>query len=118
MRAEIGTREAAARQYEWRVTRKAELEAKIRQGKIAAEKAERERLQRLEQARIDRLLKAASDLRTANYIREYVAAVQSAIASRNGPASSRIHEWVAWAFAQADRIDPLTNDEILNAMDE
>jgi hypothetical protein len=118
MRAENGTREDAIRHYEWRVTRKAELEEETRRRKIAAEKAERERFQRLEQERIDRLLKSAAALRTANYIREYVAAVQSAIAGRNGPGIPKLHEWVVWALAQAERIDPVANDAFLNTMDD
>jgi hypothetical protein len=71
----------------------------------------------LEQARIDRLLKDAYDLRTANYIREYVAAVQSAIAARNVPATPKLREWVLWALAQAERIDPVTSDAFLTVID-
>jgi hypothetical protein len=54
---EIRYRERAIRQYQWRIERKAELEGEERQRKLAAERAEKERQKRIEQARIDGLLR-------------------------------------------------------------
>ena len=57
--AEIQHREAAVRQFQWRVQRKAALEEEERRRRLEAERAERERQKRLEKARGDRLLRDA-----------------------------------------------------------
>jgi hypothetical protein len=51
--AEVEYRKGVERRHELRKERKAELEEKMRQRKLAIERAERERIQKLEKARID-----------------------------------------------------------------
>jgi hypothetical protein len=88
--AEIKCRERAIRQYQWRVERKAELEEKEQQQKLAAERAGKERQKRIEQARIDRLLKDAAAFQQAGEIRKYVEAIRLA-PLRHGTSSTE--EW-------------------------
>jgi hypothetical protein len=114
--SEIQCRESAFRQYEWRVGRKADLEEQIRQRKIAAERTEKERLERLEQARIDRLLKDARSFEMAGQIRHYVGAVRSVIEDRGASIDADFESWRAWAIAQADRIDPSIGNRFLNSI--
>ena len=116
--AELQYREGAIRQYDWRVTRKAELEEKERQRKIEAERAEKARLRRIEQARIDRLLKAAAAFQQANEIRKHVEAIRSVRASKEQSSSEEFDQWSEWALAQADRIDPAIGGAFLAAMQD
>jgi len=78
--AELTYREGCVRQFEWRLKRKAEREEEIRQHQIELERQARERQQKLEQARIDRLLEEAATLRRATDIRAYVHEVRRAAA--------------------------------------
>jgi hypothetical protein len=64
--------------YEWRLERKAELQAEARRRKEEQERKERERLAQLERERLERLFAAASDWRRANDLRAFVAAVRDA----------------------------------------
>jgi tRNA(Glu) U13 pseudouridine synthase TruD len=57
--SEFRQRERAVPRHQWRAERRAELEEEKIQRKLKAERAERERRKRLEQARIDCLLKDA-----------------------------------------------------------
>jgi hypothetical protein len=113
--AEIRYREGAIRQYGWRVERKAELEAEERQRELEAEHAEKDRQKRIEQARIDRLLRDAAVFQQAGEIRKYVEAIRLA-QSRNGMSSDEFERWSQWALEQADRIDPVTGGAFLMAM--
>ncbi len=72
LHAEVRYRESVVRHYEWRVERKAQLEEERRRRKLEAERAEREHIKRLEQARTDRLLADAAALQQASIIRDYV----------------------------------------------
>ena len=113
--AERQYREGALHQYEWRVKRKAELEAKERQRQIEAERAERARQQRIEQARIDRLLKDAAAFHQANQIRHYVEALRSVHTGNAVASPEEFDQWSEWALAQANRIDPAKNEKFLTA---
>lgn len=104
--AERQYRDSELRQHEWLVKRKAELEEQERQRQIAAEKAARERLRRIERARIDRLLKDAAALQQANIIRQYVDALRTLQTSKAMTSAEEFDRWMAWALEQADRIDP------------
>jgi hypothetical protein len=76
------------------VRRKAELKEEARQYQLQLDREERERRQRLEQARIGRLLDEAASLRRANDIRAYVDAVKKMIASETTSFSSdTIERW-------------------------
>ncbi|MBB5337829.1 hypothetical protein [Tunturiibacter gelidoferens] len=116
--AEIRYRERANHQYQWRVERKAKLEDEERQRMLETERAEKERQKRIEQARIDRLLRDAAAFQRAGEIRRYVEAIRVA-QSRNGTISSdEFGRWSQWALTQADRIDPITGGAFLTAMQD
>jgi hypothetical protein len=116
--AEIQYRENALRQYQWRVRRKAELEEEERKRKVEAERAEKERQKRVEQARINRLLRDAAAFQQAGEIRKYVEVIRSAMARDNSSSMDEVEQWSKWALAQADRIDPAIGARFLNAMQD
>jgi hypothetical protein len=106
--AEINYRERCVRGFEWRVQRKARLEEDARNYQLQLDREERERRQRLEQARIDQLLNEAASLRRATDIRAYVDAVNAAVRREAASNSSdAIQRWSVWALAESDRIDPV-----------
>jgi hypothetical protein len=116
--AEIRYRERAIHQYQWRLERKAELEEEERQRKFEVERAGKERQKRIEQDRIDRLLRDAAAFQQAGEIRKYVEAIRLA-RSRDGMSSfEEFERWSRWALAQADRIDPVTGGAFLMAMQD
>lgn len=67
-----------------------------------AERKERERLAELKRQRRERLLGYARDHRAAEDMRAFVA-VESKAEARAG-----VSEWLNWARAVADRLDPLS----------
>lgn len=70
--AEAGYRDSVTWRYNRRVERKAELEEEDRRLKLEAERAEPERINQLEQARIDGLLSDAAAFQRSAAIRQYV----------------------------------------------
>jgi hypothetical protein len=116
--AEVRSRERAIHQYKWRVERKAELEEEERQRKLKAESAEKERQKRIEQARIDRLLRGAAAFQQAGEIRKYVEALRLAQSRNRTSSFEEFERWSQWALAQADRIDPVTGGAFLSAMQD
>lgn len=104
--AEVRLREDAVRRHQWRIDRKAALEEEDRQRVIEQARLERERLERLEQARIAALLKAADDFRRAQEIRAYVAALGETLDPSDTGRWTDYEVWASWARRQADRIDP------------
>lgn len=114
--AEIQYRENALRQYQWRVRRKAELEEEERKRKLEAERAEKERQKRIEQARINRLLRDAEAFQQAGEIRKYVEVIRLAMARDSSSSMDDFEQWSEWALAQADRIDPAIGGRFLKAM--
>lgn len=81
--AEVEYRETALRHHKWRIERKAELEEEERKRKLEAERAERERQKRIEQGRVNRLLRDAAAFQQAGEIRKYVEAIRLAQARDN-----------------------------------
>jgi hypothetical protein len=116
LRAEVLYREGVQRQYAHRVERKSRLEEELRRQKAEAEKAERERLRKLEQARIDRLLADAAALQQAMVIRDYVQRIRSAQATAPTVPHEELQKWADWASAQADRLDPSLGNGFLVSM--
>jgi hypothetical protein len=114
--AEVQHRESALRHYQWRVERKAVLEEEERKRKLEAERRERERVKRLEQGRIDRLLKDAAAFQQAAAIRKYVEAIQLTQGCSGVATADDLERWSKWALAQADRIDPAIGGSFLKAM--
>jgi hypothetical protein len=84
--------------------------------KLKAECDERERRQRLERARIERLLKDAAAFQQAGAIREYVKAIRLALSSREACSAEELGRWTQWALSEADRIDPAVGGAFLTAM--
>ncbi len=113
--AEIQYRENALRQYQWRVQRKAAIEEEERKRKLEAERAERERQKRIEQGRVDRLLRDAAAFHQASTIRKYVDAIRLTQARDSFPSPDDVEQWSQWALAQADRIDPAIGGRFLQA---
>jgi hypothetical protein len=115
--AEVQYREGVVRQYEWRVKRKAEIEQEIIKRRIEAERAEKERLRRLEQARVDRLLQDAAAFRKAEDIRSYVHEVCTA-AEGTTSSTEEVERWSSWALSIAGGIDPSIGGRFLSSMDD
>lgn len=100
VRGEMQYRSDVAQDRQWMLEEKARREAEARRQRLEAERREAERVERLERARCDHLLKLADRLRTSEDIRALVAAV---LTPENG---SRLSEWRTWALGVADRLDP------------
>jgi hypothetical protein len=115
--AETSYRNGLAMQREWIIKRKAEAEAELARRKQEAERKARELAERLARERIARLLAQAKALARADQIRTYVDAVRLRIA--DGPITQDDFEaWADWARREADRIDPVKNGTIIEAIDE
>jgi hypothetical protein len=115
--AEIQYREHALHHYQWLIKRKAEVEEEERKRKLEAERAERERQKRIEQGRINRLLRDAAAFQQAGEIRKYVEAIRQANAL-DGSSIEEVEQWSKWALAQADRLDPALGQRFSNAMQD
>jgi hypothetical protein len=103
----------------WHHTSEIERRAReIREAKLAAEKAEADRIayeKAAAAARIKQLIDGADALERAARIRRYVAAVRAENAAMPEPASSdALDAWAAWALAQADSIDPVASGRFLS----
>jgi hypothetical protein len=77
---------------------KANLEEELRQKQLAAERAEREQIQKLEKARIDRLLGQAAAFEQAIVIRKYVEAVHNAISELSDLPTEKFDAWSRWPW--------------------
>lgn len=113
LRAEVLYRASVVRHYQWRIKQKADLEEEQRRRELESEKAERERIQRLEQARVDRLLVDAAALQQAAIIRDYVQRIRSAQSGALRVSGDDLERWSEWALTQADRIDPSLTDSFM-----
>jgi hypothetical protein len=82
-----------------------EQEAWVEQQRTWEAQERRRRLEREEQARVERLLVHAAALREADDIRTLVARVENS----GGKAAAA---WSAWALARADQLDPLVSGNI------
>jgi len=107
LKAEEDARDARIRQYRYEIESRA---ARIRDARVAAERAERDRIARREtnaKQRIQMLIDGADSLEKAERIRRYVAAVRQRVAANSdGSEAAALVDWSAWALAQADSIDP------------
>lgn len=100
-------------------------EARFRRSLVEAVEAERERRERVEEARrleLERLrVSRLDDLRTsgellaeAGRIRDLVRRVESAMRDRSDIDPSRLHRWRAWALSQADAVDPILSGQVMS----
>lgn len=105
-------REGAIRHHAWLIERKATAEKEERKRKTEEERKRREHQAKLEKQRVDYLLGQSTALRQAGEIRAYVDAVRQANAISDNPMSpGEFEQWVEWALAQADRIDPIRSGQ-------
>ncbi len=90
---------------------------KVREAKLAAEKAEADRIAKgkaAAAARVGTLIDGAAALERAATIRRYVAAVRSECLDRPEITSAdTLDRWAAWALAEADAIDPITSQRFV-----
>lgn len=115
--AETSYRNGLAMQREWIIERKAEAAAELVRRKQEAERKARELAEELARERIARLLAQAKALTRADQIRTYVDAVRLRIAE-DAITRDDFEAWAAWARQEADRIDPVKNGTIAEAIDE
>lgn len=109
---EIKYREHIQWGYDWSITRREErIEAKRLQ-KLEEERLARELKEKLDQARIDKLLFEASSLQKAEVIRAYVKSIRFNSVSIEASMDD-IESWAEWALEQADRIDPIRSCSFL-----
>lgn len=96
--------------YEESIRRREEMRQEEIRVKLAAEKAERERLIRLEVDRLKRLTDSADNYHRAQTIRSFVATVINMSITDTDP--ERVARWREWALLQADKLDPITTGQI------
>jgi hypothetical protein len=113
---EMQYREHQVSFYEEAVRRREEMRQAAIKRKLEQEKAERDRVLKLEEDRLKRLVDSAENHRRANDIRGFVASVIANPAPTAG--EDRVGRWQAWALAQADRIDPITTGRIWDDVSE
>jgi len=106
MRILIIARQKLHRSIRWRIEdrKKRELE------RIQAEK---DRLRREEQERIQNLEIQAENWRKSRYIRDYLKAAVDYITAKHGgyDEGSEFGQWLKWAHNHANRLDPLVADK-------
>ena len=114
--AEIKYRENARHQHEWRIKRRAQLEEEQRKRKLEAERAERERQKRIEQSRVNGLLRDAAAFQQAGEIRKYIEAIRQTLSLDESHSIEEFEGWSRWALTQADRIDPAIKGKFLRTI--
>lgn len=113
---ELQYREHLQWRYDARIKHREELrQAEIRK-KLEREKAEQERLRKLEADRLQRLAESAENHRKANDIRGFVASVVAM--PHEDAKSALVQKWREWALGQADRIDPITTGRIWDTVND
>jgi hypothetical protein len=90
-------------------------QAEIRK-KLEAEKAERERLIKLEADRLKRLIDSAENFRRAQDIRAFVSTV--VVIPTLNLDQERVSRWRDWALCQADKLDPIATGRIWDDVDD
>lgn len=108
--AEASYRSTCEHRHKWRIERRADRLNEIYLARLKAEQAERDRIERLKQECIARLLGEAEAFRQAETIRAYVA---SACDRASAHASDDVTTWAAWALDVAASIDPVESGAFL-----
>ncbi len=114
--AEISYRNGLAERRDWIIERKAEAQAELQRRKEEAERQTRELAEKLAKQRIAHLLAQAKALARADQIRAYVDAARLRVAD-TAIARDDFERWALWARQEADRIDPVKNGTIAEAID-
>lgn len=110
--AEWAYRIGLVHQYEYFVGRKSEIQERIRREAEEAARKEHERLQKIAEARRNKLIRDTAAWRTAADIRAYVLARLQQRENELTPEHlARLETWANWAMEEANRIDPLSSAE-------
>ena len=94
------------RNHEWLVERKQELSEEAKRREQERQRKERDWILKREKARRDKLFSDANAWNQAALVRRYVQAVLDQPQLSSG--STSLTEWVTWALAEAERMDPLS----------
>ncbi len=82
------------------------------------ERQERERLERIERARAKRLDEEILAAHRSNLIRDYVAKVRAHLDALTEARRAHLLAWCDWAESRADRLDPVTNLDLIEGFDD
>lgn len=115
--AELRYRTHAQERHDLLVKQRAEAEEALRREAAEREKKARELLEKQAQERFDHLLSQAAALDKSETIRLYVEHVRSRRSEIDAEDHS-VEKWATWALNEADRIDPLKNGMIDQAVAE
>jgi hypothetical protein len=96
--------------YEDAIRRREQAKQEVIRRQLELEKAERERLIKLEAARLKRLTDSAENYQRSQTIRAFVSSVVSTSNDTIDP--ERVTRWKEWALLQADKIDPIATGRI------
>lgn len=96
--------------YKDSIRRREEMRQAEIKRKLEAEKAERERLIKLEADRLKRLTDSAENYQRAQAIRAFVSTVVANPA--DNVEQERIERWREWALLQADKLDPIATGQV------
>jgi len=113
--AEASYRDYLVQHREWIIARKASAEAELQKRKEEAERKARELEEKLARERIAGLLAQAKALERANQIRAYVDAALLRV-KETAIAPADLEQWATWARQEADRIDPVKNGVVGEAI--
>src|SRR6185503_1915551 len=113
--AEVSYRNSLVRNREWIIERKAAAEAELKRRKEEAERKARELQEKSARDRIAHLLAQARALDRADQIRAYVESARSRVAETS-LAQADFDRWAMWARQEGDRIDPVKNGTIAEAI--
>lgn len=107
---EMQYREHLVWKYEDAIRRREQMHQAEIKRKADAEKAERERLLKLEADRLKRLTDSAENYQRAQAIRLFVSTVVGM--SSEGVAPEQVTRWKDWALQQADDMDPIATGRV------
>jgi hypothetical protein len=117
MAGEIFYRNHAFHIHEWRIQRKEDAIETLRKKKEETERKERERLRKLEEARVNYLLGLGEVLNKAEKIRDLVVFMKTKF--NEGHIKVPIKEfedWSSWALEQANKLDPVASGKVLKSI--
>jgi hypothetical protein len=117
LRAETSYRDGLDQHRERIIKRKSEAEVEFRRRLDETEREARELQEKLDRERIGRLLYQAKTLDRANQIRAYVESARLRLPEM-GTTQAEFEQWASWAQKEADRIDPVKNGTIAQAIKE
>lgn len=86
--------------------------------RIELEHTERERLKRIEKARVSRLSTEISAWRLAAAAREYVSALRARLPELSGDDRTRVEAWCEWIDEWGRRSDPALNVGLIRGLDD